>query len=59
MILSYLNFTPFETQKKYVADGNSSTMIEVLSVFEPSGRVKHIRWNILKLQLFNQDPELL
>lgn len=59
MILSYVNLTPTETQKKYVADGNSSTIIEVPRVFEPSGRVKHIRRNILKLQLFSQDTDLL
>jgi hypothetical protein len=59
MILSYLNLTRSETQKIYVGDGDSVRMIAIPRLVQPSGQVKHVRRNILKLQLFKQETDPL
>jgi hypothetical protein len=58
MVLSYLTLTQSETQKKYFGDEGSSRTIEIPRVVQPSGQVKYVRRNILKLQLFKQDTDL-
>jgi hypothetical protein len=57
MLLSYLTLTENETHKKIFGHGISSRMIEIPRVVQPTGQVKHVRRNILKLQLFKQDTD--
>ena len=59
MILSYLTLTLSETQNKFFGDGGSSRMIEIPRVVQPNEQVKHVRRNILTLQLFEQDTDPL